>query len=190
MNWFLFAITFVSAILLLVADINTVHLISLMSDPEKRVVWGGLFQKHMFYFSIVTYLLSSFGVTASFFMTLVSDEENFAVYAIIIVWNVSNTIFDYGLLHNKRQVVLACLVVNLAAAIALFVDFAVVLDIATQQSFSVVFMVCTHICNAVSVFHVTIIDLVIWYASWWKELADLQDRVLIHMITPKPDMRI
>jgi hypothetical protein len=97
---------------------------------------------------------------------------------LFLVLNVSCLAFNYALLSDKKNTVLVCLWTNVVVLTALFVYTAVVFKEDSHAS-NAGLLVATHVCNFVSIFHVYVMDLMIWYSGWiderdaWKTSLEL-----------------
>jgi hypothetical protein len=88
-----------------------------------------------------------------------------------MVMNASYLIFNYGLLLELKNVVVMCLWTNIYVFIVLFIYTMLVFKMESDSS-NFGLLVGTHICNAVAIFHVTIIDIVIWYDGWVENIEE------------------
>lgn len=165
MNWIAFAVVIPTAIALAIADLFTAYFVSRKTALEQRELWGSLYHPRLFALSSCTFVISFFGCCASFFLFTMTDQPEYASLCVFAVWNVSTIVFDWAVLHERKHVVLACLLTNAVCGISLFVYTGVVFDL-FQTTAQKPFVLATHCCNAVTVFHVAIVDLVIWYDGW------------------------
>ena len=149
---------------LLVYDARLTYVLYHMSAEASTVAWGGLRGK-VFYVWVLTFLLSSFGCTSSFVLYASRDTvDGFSTF-LFLVLNVSYLAFNYALLRDMKNTVLVCLWTNVFVISALFVYTAVVVDAGSHAS-NAGLLVATHVCNFVSVLHVYVMDLMIWYTGW------------------------
>jgi hypothetical protein len=162
---------------LLAYDARLAYVLYHTSEEARRVAWGGL-QGKLFYVGVLTYLLSSFGCTSTFVLYASRDTaDGFSIF-LFLVLNVSCLAFNYALLRDKKNTVLVCLWTNVAVLTTLFVYTAVVFKWDSHTS-NADLLVATHVCNFVSVFHVYVMDLMIWYSGWiderdaWKTSLEL-----------------
>ena len=137
-----------------------------MSVEENRAAFGGLHGK-VFYAWVLTSLLSCFGCTSTFvlFASLETPEDS-SIF-LFAALNASCLAFDYGLLHDKPAVVLVCLWANVVVLTALFVYTADFFDSAWDLDDQGL-IVATHVCNFVGIFHVYVMDLMVWYDGWMR----------------------
>lgn len=132
-----------------------------MAKPQQTIAWGG-FQGKLVYLFVLTFLLSSFGCVSTFVLyASMETPETFSIF-LFVATNAACITFDYALLHNKQALVLACLWTNIFVFIALFVY--------TIFAFGPRADLATHICNFVSIFHVLVMDLFVWYTGWIEAL--------------------
>jgi hypothetical protein len=138
-----------------------------MSDEASRVAWGGL-HGSLFRVWVATFLLSSFGCTSSFVLYASQDSGDSFPVVVFLAMNASVLAFDHALLHNMTNLVLVCLWTNIFVFAVLFVQTAVVFDVVdlSDSGASAGLLVATHVCNLVGIFHVYVMDLLIWHAGW------------------------
>jgi len=171
MNWLLLALIIPLALCLLLYDIWVVYRVSRASEPERIVVWGGLNDTKSFYTFIVTFCLSSFGCVSSFVLFVTAETTDVFIIFVFMVMNASYLIFNYGLLLELKNMVVMCLWTNIYVFIVLFIYTILVFKMESDSS-NLGLLVGTHICNAVAIFHVTIIDIVIWYDGWVANIEE------------------
>lgn len=147
-----------------VAIVWLAYCLSRMSVEANRVAWGGLRGK-VFYAFVLTYVLSCFGCTSSFVLFASRDTADGSSIFLFVVLNLSYLAVIYAILHEMENVVLACLWANIFVFTALFVYTAVAFD-ARSDAANAGLLVATHVCNFVSVFHVYVMDLMVWYDGW------------------------
>jgi hypothetical protein len=142
-----------------------------MSAVERRVVWGGLYTAKTFYAWCCTFVLSSFGCTSSFvlFVTL-EPPDVFSVFLFVCL-NVCYVALNFGILRERKQIVVQCLDINCAILLALFLYTLLVFRVNAGAS-NAALLVGTHVCNAVALFHVLVMERVIWYRGWVLQMQD------------------
>ena len=164
MNVLLLCLVLPLGFALLVYDARLAYVLYHMSAEASRVAWGGLRGK-VFYVGVLTFLLSSFGWTSTFVLYASRDTvDGFSIF-LFLVLNVSCLAFDYAVLRDMKNTVLVCLWTNVFVISAMFVYTAVVFGAGSHAS-NAGLLVATHVCNFVSVFHVYVMDLMIWYTGW------------------------
>jgi hypothetical protein len=178
MNWIMFAFVVPSVIAVTVAYIFTAYFVSIKSEQEKGQLWGALNKPVLFALTATTYTLSTVGCCISGFSFMLLEHPEYVSLCIFLSWNVSCVVFCWGMLHARRRVVLACLVTNTVCGIALFVYTGIVFDILQTVAQKPAVLVA-HCFNAVGVFHVTIIDLVLWYDSWSATLRAREPPLIV-----------
>jgi hypothetical protein len=135
-----------------------------MSDEHRTIAWGGL-HGSVFYVLVLTYLISSFGCTSSFVLFASLDPpESFSILLFMLI-NASCTAFTYALLGQRKNLLLVTLWTNVVVITILFVYTVVTFNGASQTS-TTGLLVVTHLCNVVSIVHVYVMDLMIWYSGW------------------------
>jgi hypothetical protein len=164
MNVLLLCLVLPVAFALLVYDAWLAYVLYHMSEEASRVAWGGLHGK-VFYAWVLTLLLSCFGCTSSFALFASRDTPDGSSIFLFLALNLSYIAFNYALLHEKQNAVLVCLWTNIFVLTALFVYTAVAFD-ARSDAANAGLLVATHVCNFVSVFHVYVMDLMVWYDGW------------------------
>ena len=142
-----------------------------MSDVERRVVWGGLYMQKPFYIWCCTFLLSSFGCTSSFVLYATLEPPEVFSILIFVCMNVSYMAFHFGLLREIKQLVLQSLDINVAILLALFVYTLLVFRVDRSAS-NEALIVGTHVCNAAAIFHVLVMERVVWYGGWVLRMQD------------------
>ena len=178
MNWVMFALVVPCAIAAAIADLFTVYFVSQKTEWDRRVLLGPLQQTGPFALATATFLISSVGSVTSFFLFMMHEPEEYASLCIFCVWSVSSVVCNWALLGTRRHIVLACLLTNVVCGIALFVYTGVVFDLLHTSAQQVVVLI-SHCCNAVGVFHVTIVDLVIWYDGWASHLRAREPELIV-----------
>jgi hypothetical protein len=185
MNWILFGLVVPSACAVFIVDLFAAYFVSKQSDSEYRNTLGPLNHRVFFSLAITTFVVSVVGCCLSFFLFLLLENAEFASLCIFSVWNISSIVSRWALLHIRRGVVFACLVTNLVCGIALFVYTGIVFDLFQTVAQKPAVLVA-HCCNAVAVFHVTIIELVFWFDRWAASLR-ANDPPLIVVWGGEPD---
>lgn len=142
-----------------------------MSAVERRVVWGGLYTPKSFYTWCCTFVLSSFGFTSSFVLFVTLEPPDVFSIFIFVCLNVCYVALNFGILCERKQVVVQCLDISVAIVLALFVYTLLVFRVDSGAS-NAALLVGTHVCNAVALFHVLVMDRVIWYGGWVLEMQD------------------
>ena len=164
MNVLLLCLVLPLGFALLVYHARVAYVLHHMSAEASRVAWGGLRGK-VFYVGVLTFLLSSFGWTSTFVLYASRDTvDGFSIF-LFLVLNVSCLAFDYAVLRDMKNTVLVCLWTNVFVISAMFVYTAVVFGAGSHAS-NAGLLVATHVCNFVSVLHVYVMDLMIWYTGW------------------------
>lgn len=195
MNWILFGLAVPTAVAVVVAHLFTAYFVSSKPKAQRLLLFGSLKHTGLFSLAATTYVVSSVGCCISFFLFLLQANPEFAAMFIFLVWNFSCCVFDWALLHARQPVVLACVVANTVCGIALFIYTGVAFDLLAPVAQKPVVLVA-HCCNAVSVFHVTIIDLVIWYDSWATSMRAREPQLIAvwagepHHAPEVPQMRL
>jgi hypothetical protein len=163
MNWILFGVVVPSACAVFIVDLFTAYFVSKQSESDSRRTWGPLHNRFMFSLATTSFVVSAVGCCLSFFLFVLLEHAEYASLGLFLVWNVSSILWKWALLHTRRVVVLACLVTNAVCGSALFVYTAIVFDLSQAVAPAVL---VAHCCNAVTVFHVTVFDLIFWYDGW------------------------
>lgn len=177
MNWILFALAVPSGIAVFVADVFTAYFVSTKPPAEKCKLLGSLQRQSLLALATFTFAVSSVGCCISFFLFLLLETPEYAAMVMFVVWNISTVVCDWALLHARRHVVLACLATNFVCGLALFVYTGIAFDLFALTEKNAL-VLAAHCCNAVGVFHVTIIDIVIWYDSWAASLRDREPQLI------------
>jgi hypothetical protein len=185
MNWILFGLVVPSACAVFVVDLFTAYFVSKQSESESRTTWGPLHHRGLFALSATTFVVSVVGCCLSFFLFMLRENEEYVSVCAFIVWNMSSIVSKWALLHTHRTVVLVCLVTNTVCGITLFVYTGIIFDLLQTVSQTPAVLVA-HCCNAVTVFHVTIIDLIFWYDGWVASVRT-NDPPLIAVWGGEPD---
>jgi hypothetical protein len=164
MNVLLLCLVLPLGFVLLVYDAWLVYQISRMSEEANRVAWGGL-RGRLFYVWVLTFVLSSFGCTSSFVLYASGAQSDGSATFLFLALNASYIAFNYALLRGMQNTVLACLWTNVVLLTALFVYTAVAFDARSDAS-TAGLLFATHVCNFVAVFHVYVMDIMVWYDGW------------------------
>lgn len=140
-----------------------------LSTQRFAVMWGGLYKKPHIYFFVLTFLLSSVGGILTFYLHVqfTSDSNIFPAFLFIIL-NVSCVICIYAIDSDNVKVVRICLWTNVVACIILFAYTIVAFHVDDNVVDNPTLLYITHICNAVAIFHVAFMDLIIWWHGWME----------------------
>jgi hypothetical protein len=172
MNVLLLCVVLPLFLALLVYDACIVYHFYRLGVKASRVAWGGL-QGNLFYAFVVTFLLSGFGCTSTFVLYASLETPETSSIFLFVVMNASYLAFNYALMHNKQDLVLVCLWTNILVFTTLFVYTIVVFDPRADLD-NERLIVATHVCNFVAIFHVVVMDLVVWYTGWIEARAEYE----------------
>lgn len=158
-----------------VYDVRLGYVFYNMPEEANRVAWGGLRGK-VFYAFVLTFVLSCFGCTSSFVLFASRDTPDDSSTFLFVVLNLSYLAGIYAILHEMEKVVLVCLWTCVCVFTVLFVYTAVTFDARSDAS-NAGLLVATHVCNFVSVFHVFVMDIIVWYAGWIDARDECKSRL-------------
>ena len=169
MNWWLLGLVCPLFILFSIYHVKIVRHIKKKSESERIIVWGGLQEKTPFRVWVVTYILSSIGCISTFVLFVsLNTPDGFSIFLFVSL-NVSYIAINYGIIQEKTRLVLFCLWSSMFVYIALFV-YTVVAIKTEEDAYNDALLVVVHLCNAVAVIHVAVMDLIIWYRGWAEQL--------------------
>ncbi len=106
MNVLLLCLVLPLAFALLVYDAWLVYYFYRLGAEASSVAWGGLKGK-VFYAFVLTFLLSCFGCTSSFVLFASRDTADGSSTFLFVVLNLSYIAFNYALLSDMQNAVLA-----------------------------------------------------------------------------------
>ena len=138
-----------------------------MPTPRFAILWGGLYRKPHIYFWVLTFLLSSVGGILTFYLHVqfTTDANIYPVF-LFGVLNASYIIFIYAVESDNVNLVRTCLWANVIVYIMLFVYSIVIFHVDNAAVDNPALLYVTHVLNAVAIFHVVVMDLIIWWNGW------------------------
>jgi hypothetical protein len=192
------------ALFLFLLDAMLVDTISGMRDTERLVVWGGLLEhKRMFFLWCTTFILSSVGITSSFYLHVVhSPVQNPIIILIFVCGNMALALYNYVVVKQKTTAVACCLLVILFSDVALFEYTLYMFPVNDASTDIYALLWITHVCNAICVVHAFVIDGIVWHLAWryqvfrgepYNFIDDLFKRITVkmygyHLLIAKPEV--
>ena len=138
-----------------------------MSAQKFGILWGGLNQKPRIFLWCLTFVLSSLGGILTFYLYVqfTSDDTVLPVF-LFGVLDISFVIFIYAVEGDHVKLVRGILGLNIVAYIILFVYSLVTFPVDNHVVDNPALLYVTHVCNAVAIFHVAVMDWIIWWGGW------------------------
>jgi hypothetical protein len=157
MNTTLLVIVTITEFIALLCDLRLAYVIHSMNVKKHENTFGGL-RGTWWKIWCSTYIISSVGITISFFWHLLyaSDTHDVPIVLIFAVMNISHIFFDVALIQADKTVVLPTIVTLAMSYTALTVYTIYVFP----------WLLPVHICNVVGVLHAVLLDGFVWYRQW------------------------
>jgi len=142
-----------------------------MPKDKFYVIWGGLRGKVILSAFVLTFILSGIGSILTFYLH-VQFTTNDNIYPAFLFGglNVSYILYVYAVESDNINFVRACLWTNVFGYIMLFVYSIVTFHVDDAVVDNPALLYVTHIFNAVAIFHVAVMDLVIWWNGWIENI--------------------
>lgn len=141
--------------------------ITRMSTQQFEVFRGGLNKTPRVLLFFLTFVVSSIGGILTFYLYVqfTSDDTVLPVFLFGVV-NISYLIFVYAVEGDHVQLVRGVLWTNVVAYIILFVYSLIMFPVDDHVVGNPALLYVTHVFNAVTIFHVGVMDLFIWWNGW------------------------
>lgn len=141
--------------------------IARMSRQQFEVFRGGLNQTPRVLLFFLTFLVSSIGTILTFYLyaQFTSDDTVLPVL-LFAVLDISYVVFIYAVEGDHVNLVRGVLWTNVIGYIVLFVYSLVIFPVDNHVVDNNALLYVTHVFNAVTIFHVCVMDLIIWWNGW------------------------
>jgi hypothetical protein len=138
-----------------------------MSAQKFATLWGGLTQKPRIFLWCLTFVVSSIGGILTFYVYVQFTNDD-TVFPVVLfgVLDISFIIFIYAVEGDRVNLVRGVLWLNVVAYIILFAYSLVIFPVDNHVVGNPALLYVTHVFNAVAIFHVSVMDLVIWWGGW------------------------
>lgn len=142
--------------------------ITRMSTQQFEVFRGGLNQTPRVLLFFLTFVVSSIGTILTFylFVQFTSDDTVLPVF-VFGVMDISYVAFIYAVEGDHVKLVRGVLWTNVIAYIVLFVYSLVIFPVDNHVVDNPALLYVTHVFTAVAIFHVGVMDLIIWWNGWY-----------------------
>jgi len=157
--------------ILFIMDVMFARRLYKMPLSEFVVIWGGLYAKPQIYIWCTSGLVSSIGGILTFYLDVAfTDNNNVLPLFVFAAVNISYIRYIYVVEDKNKYGVLLCLRANVVLYIILFIHTIVTFPINTTLVSDISIVYITHFCNAVTIFHVVVMDWIIWWNGWEKQV--------------------
>jgi len=138
-----------------------------MSTEQFNIIRGGLNRKPTVFLWALTFTLSSIGGILTFYLHVkFTTDSNIYPAFIFGALDISFILWIYAVESYNLKLVRACLWTNVFGYIMLFVYSIVTFHVDDVVVDNPALLYVTHIFNAVAIFHVVVMDLIIWWNGW------------------------
>lgn len=167
MNLVVLCVVLPFAALLFVLAVMFTRRLHRMSTSEFADIWGGLYRKPHIYVWCLTYVLSGLGGILTFYLHVeFTTADNVLPMFIFVCVNISYITWIYAVERRNRDVVAVCLFMNVLCYFMLFLYTLLLFPIHHAIVANETLLYITHFCNAVTIFHVLVMDLYYWNTGW------------------------
>lgn len=137
------------------------------SEHEFEVFKGGLNQTPRILVFFLTFLVSSIGTILTFYLYVQFTSDDIVLPIFVFgVLDISYVIYIYAVEGHHVSLVKGVLWTNAIAYIILFAYSLVIFPVDNHAVDNPALLYVTHVFNAVAIFHVGFMDLIIWWNGW------------------------